>query len=297
MAMEERQTQIREGAGLEESRLNVEFIEWLRKWSTPLIVILAVIAAGFFLYRRIEQSRIAHESRAFVEYTQAATGANPSPEALKSIAEEYEGVGSVSEMARLRAADVYMRAVRLGLRLAVNVDPGPNSDLNEDGTPKNLEDLLTPEDRTRYLNEAQALYRRVYDDIAGDVTRALIKIDATFGLAAVAESKGEFDLAQRLYDEIEKLAEARGLTPQRNLAKARRETLSELASPPRLYSLAELPAEPAPPEPEPEPIRLLPPGELDPGSLIGPPAGGETPSEPPASEPAREPTGNEPPPP
>ena len=297
MAMEERQTQIREGAGLEESRLNVEFIEWLRKWSTPLIVILAVIAAGFFLYRRIEQSRIAHESRAFVEYTQAASGANPSPEALKSIAVEYEGVGSVPELARLRAADVYMKAVRLGLRLAVNTEPGPNSDLNEDGTPKNVEDLLTPEDRTRYLNEAQTLYRRVYDDVGADVSRALVKVDATFGLAAVAESKGDFDLAGRLYEEIERLADSRGLTPQRNLAKARRETLSELASPPRLYSLSELPAQPAPQEPAPEPIRLLPPELRDPASLIGPPTGGETPSEPPPSEPAQEPTGNDPPPP
>lgn len=274
MAMEERQTQIREGAGLEESRLNVEFIEWLRKWSTPAIVVLALIAAGFFLYRRVEQSRVAHESRAYVELSQVISARNPSPEALKNIAADYDNVGAVGSLARLRAADVYLRAVRLGLRVAVNTDPGPDSDLNEDGTPKNLEDVLTEDDRRRYLAEAEALYRHVYEHASKGQDRTLLRIDAAFGLAAVAESRGEFDLARRLYTEIQDLAKARGLTLHANLAATRLDTLDALASPMRLYARADLPPDPEPPAFElPEPIRLTPPEELDPGSIIGPPPG------------------------
>ena len=48
--MEERQTQIREGAGLEESKLNVEFIDWLQRWSTPILLLVAGAALGMGLY-------------------------------------------------------------------------------------------------------------------------------------------------------------------------------------------------------------------------------------------------------
>lgn len=294
MAMEERQTQIKEGAGLEESRLNVEFIDWLRKWSTPLIVILAVIAAGFFLYKRVQQARIAHEARAFAEYTLASASRNPSPEALKSIAQEYDDVGAIGSLARLLAADTYLRSVRLGLRLAVNTDPGPDSDLNPDGTPKDPEDLLRPEDRERYLAEAEALYRHVYQTSHGSPAKVLVRVDASFGLAAIAESRGDLDLARRIYNEIESEARAAGLVTQAKLAAARAETLHEIAEPPVLYARADLPPEPVNPMfTLPEMIEIPAPPEEQ--GEIGPPVEFppiEIPT-PPTGEPAQDPPGGQ----
>ena len=45
--MDERQTQIREAAGLDESRLNTEFVEFLRKWGPIALGVLAVAALAF----------------------------------------------------------------------------------------------------------------------------------------------------------------------------------------------------------------------------------------------------------
>jgi hypothetical protein len=42
--MDERQTQIRERAGLEEARYNQDFIEFLRRFGTPILMVAAVIA-------------------------------------------------------------------------------------------------------------------------------------------------------------------------------------------------------------------------------------------------------------
>ena len=40
--MDERQTQIRQGAGLEESRINTEFLDFLNKWSSPVLIVIGL---------------------------------------------------------------------------------------------------------------------------------------------------------------------------------------------------------------------------------------------------------------
>src|ERR1044071_6876732 len=105
--MEERQTQIKEGAGLEESKLNVEFIDWLQRWSTPILMVIAVVAVGFWGYRKWEQAKRAEVDRAFSEFTAAAEVGTPNPTSLIGIAEQYKGIRAVPLLAQLKAADVY----------------------------------------------------------------------------------------------------------------------------------------------------------------------------------------------
>lgn len=241
MAMEERHTQIREGAGLEESRLNVEFIDWLRKWSTPILVVLAAASLGYAGWHHLKKREVAEVNRAFRELEAAGAVQNPSPESLKRVAEEFEGVRGVAELARLRAADAYLAAVRRGLK--------PGAQTAPDGTVSNADDLLTPEDRERYLSEAAALYERVANASAGDPARLLYELEALYGLAAVAESRGDLDGAKGFYERVIGVAERSDYPAHVQIARARIEGLDDLRNLPRLYARAELPARPAPAPP------------------------------------------------
>jgi len=177
--MDERQAQIREGAGLEESKLNVEFIDWLRRWSTPMLMVVALAALGFVAYQKWEQAKLAKVDRAFGELDGALATGNPSPESLKAIAQTYEGVRGVPIMARLTAADLYLGTVRTGVK--------PGTPIKQDGTVDEA-DKLSDDDRAKNLDEAERLYKAVLDQTAGDNGQAIHAMSAAYGLAAVAES-------------------------------------------------------------------------------------------------------------
>jgi tetratricopeptide (TPR) repeat protein len=272
--VEDRHTEITEGAGLEESRLNEEFIEWLRQWSTPLLVFFAVLALGFFGMRKLEQAKIDKVNRAFQEMELAAAGPNPSPESLKQVAEEFGKIRAVPHLSRLKAADIYLQAVRSGLRVGVVYDPTnpEQSDLNEDGTVKDPEFLLTDEDRASYLSEAESLYRRVAEDTDGEKFGVWHAIPAHYGLATVAECRGDFDEARRQYQRVIELDKSAGGKDQAEIAQHRIDTLDEIQNVPPLYSMTELPPLPEPPAP---PTAETPGGEgdasaVEPGGEVGP---------------------------
>jgi len=292
--MERRQTQITEGAGLEESRLNTDFIDFMKRWSSPVLMLLAVLALGYWGYGKLQQAKKTKIDQAFGELQAAGYSGNPSPDALRRVAEDFAGVASISHLARLRAADVYLAAVRRGLRVGVTT-----ADLNLDGSAKNEEDLLSDEDRARYLDEAESLYARVLDDVGGHVGRELLEMDALYGLAAVAEAKGDWDQARARYERIAELADRDGFEPHGAIARQRIASLDELKVEPKLYAKADLPAPPTPettPLPQPDDPNpgdvLLDPGDTTqglfptaPASPIGAPAS-PTPADGPAPVPA-----------
>jgi predicted negative regulator of RcsB-dependent stress response len=115
--------EIREGAGLTEARLNQDFIEFLRKWSTPVLVVVALAAVSYAGYTRWNERKIQQYNDAYSEFERVAGVASPSPESLKRVAEDFEGIGSVSLMARLQAADVYLQSIRRGIKPGAQVEP------------------------------------------------------------------------------------------------------------------------------------------------------------------------------
>lgn len=255
MALDERQQKITEGAGLEQSRLNVEFIDWLRRWSTPVLAVIAVAVFAYVGYGRWQQSRKAGIDRAFSQYDAIVGSMNPSPDSLKALAEEFAGSRAVPHMARLKAADIYLRAARRGLK--------PGVELNADGSPKSPDDLLSDEARGRTLAEAQRLYQQVFDATAGDKAEAQLAIGAAFGLAAVAECRGDDSAASAAYKQVVNLATAAGFAGQADIARERAEGLATLQMP-TLYAAGELPKLPwadeltPAPVPAPEPTPLVP---------------------------------------
>lgn len=273
--MDERQAQIREGAGLDEARLNLEFIEFLKKWSTPALVVIALIAVGYFGWQKLKEMRRAAVTNAFMQLEAASDAGNPA--GLLAVAQEHREHGAVAEMAYLKAADIHLGSYRAGL--------APGSRVSPDGTPEDPKDILSEEDRKKQLDRAAELYRWVLTETSGNMDKALHAIEALYGLAAVEECRGNFEEARRHYQAIESLARTADMPDHVELAKKRMETLGTLANVPRLYAKAEIPVPALPPELSPVQLPDLTPIP-DPPAVVAPeePLGPEGPL-PPAANP------------
>lgn len=229
--MDERQAQIREGAGLDEARLNMEFIDFLKKWSTPVLVIVALIALGYFGLQKRREMRVAALSAAFAQLDAARDAGNPT--GLLAVADDHRGQAAVAEIAELAAADIYLASYRSGVR--------PGGRIDGAGVPEDAADLLPEEERLQQLGKAADMYQRVVTATTGKPQMVQHTIGALYGLAAVAESRSEFDAARRHYDAIETLARNSDLPEHVEIAKGRLETLGALATLPRLYAKSEIP--------------------------------------------------------
>ena len=280
MAIDKRHTQIKEGAGLEESRLNVEFIEWLRKWSTPLLIVIAAVALTYVLYNKYHERQAARVSEAFASYEAASASANPSPASLLAVADDYKGVRAVPILARLAAADAYLAAVRRG------VDPGAVVDPTT-GKVQSETDLMDEAEREANLAEAGRLYQAVLDECAGKAGMAIHAVGASFGLAAVAESRGDAAAARSAYEGAAAAAESAGFTAQAKIARERMASLEGRLTMPTLYEEAALPKvpwavdPPAPPASDPAAAGAgipTPLGDVPAAPTPGEPPAGERPS-------------------
>lgn len=233
--MDDRQRQIREQAGLTESRLNQDFIDFLRKYSTPVLVVVMVAAGGFWLLRTYQQRQASAREAAFAELSAATTG-EPSPDALAAIADAHSGVPGVAIQALLSAGDSYFTSAVRGVK--------PGAQVGADGTLVSAEDAMTPEDRAAALDKAKGLYERAVAK-AGSPEMAVPRLNGLWGLAAVAETKGDFDGAKRLYERIVTESKAAGYDAQGVLATQRLATLDELRTMAPLVSRDALPQSPA----------------------------------------------------
>lgn len=251
--------QIRERAGLEEARLNQDFIAFVTKWSTPLLVVIALIVGGNFLYAQYAKRQEEKTTLAFDQLAAAAAVANPSPESLRKVAEEFAGVGSVAELARLKAGDAYMRAVMRGVK--------PGSDLNQDGTLKVATDEMTAEDRASFLDSANEQYKLVAEATSGRRGKEILHVGALFGLAGVAESRGDAPAAKALYEQIQSITS--GTTDLKAFSKLAGTRIEDLNS---ILAVGKLPlhATLAPATKE-EPKPVAPPADLPtPSGVMGP---------------------------
>jgi hypothetical protein len=244
--MDPRQAQIRERAGLEESRLNQDFIEALRSYSTPVLLVLAIAAGGYVALTKYRKAQIEKLESAFTEFEAANSSTAPSPESLKRVAEDHGKVGAVAVLAKLRAADAYMDSVRSGLR--------PGAKVTSTGALEKPEDAITDEERKTFLASAEALYAEVAQRTANNTPQLPLRVGAIFGLAAVAESRQDYDGAKAKYDEVVRVSEHTPFKMHAEVAKARIAKLDELKNLPKLYSEAELPADPTAPKIDLNPI-------------------------------------------
>lgn len=198
--MDDRQTEIRAGAGLEDSRINKEFIDFLNKWSSPVILVFAIAALAWAGLRWMEQKKVEKIDRAFGDLQAATMGGNPSPASLNVLAETYAGVRSVPVIAKLTTTDLYLTAYLRGVQ--------PGSEISRlTGEPVNEGDTLDEDQRQMYLDQAGQLASEVITLTEGDEGKALLTIHGLIRAGAVAECKRDFDAAASNYERVITLAE------------------------------------------------------------------------------------------
>ena len=281
--MDERQGQIKDRAGLDESRINEEFRDFLVKWGPRLLIVIALVALAFSGRRFLNQKAEERTDEAFVQLALATSTDATSPDTLLALAQQFDDVGAVAHVARLAAADAYLGAVRRGVVIGAQQSP-------TGGYPD--EELLDAELRTSYLGQARQTYTLVAN--AADAADVL-KVRAYMGLAAVAESMGELDTARTHYERAATIDQQAGYGAMANVAQARIASLDALTNPAALPATAQLPVPEitAPQEPDADnPFGL---GGLDFGDLgsglFDAPMGDEPTTEPtePAQDPAQDP--------
>ncbi|MBX3323660.1 MAG: hypothetical protein KF757_11780 [Phycisphaeraceae bacterium] len=238
--MDDRIKDLKEGAGREESRLNQDFIDFLQKWSSPVLLLIAGVAVAYWGWGQYKTMQVAKVNEASREYASASETGNP--DRLGPVAEKYKNVRSFGLLAKLDLADVYLLSAQRGLA------PG----LVYLGTENLMEgDVLDEDARRSNLDKAARLYREVLD--AAGKGREQLGVEAAFGLAAVAESLDDVDGARRHLDKAREIATSIGYDALALAASARMDRLASLAERPRLYDAASLPTLPTPKAPE---IRL-----------------------------------------
>lgn len=230
--MDDRLKDIREGAGLEESKLNEVFIDWLNKWGNRILWVALIVLALYVGNIQLTKWRKAKIDRAFQEY-QEILALDPTPEALLDIAQRHGGARGVPTMARLQAADLYLESVRLGLV--------PGATVGDDGSVLTEEDLLSEDQKAWSLDRADGLYGEVFDASAEDLGKVIFAIDAAFGKAAVAETRFDRESARSWYERVIALGEAHGYDEAVSYARERIEALDDLTTMPVLYASADLP--------------------------------------------------------
>lgn len=250
MALEQRQTQIQEGAGLTEGRLNQDFILFLKKWTLPIVLVVLAVAAGIVGLKRLAQYREDRLVAAFAEFQAAVASGNPV--SLVRVAEDHEGKAAIPLLARLAAADQYLVAAYRGV--------APGATLDNDGKPSDAKDLLNAEQRDRMIAQAAELYQRVVSDAGTARGMALQAIGARFGLAAIAETRGQPEEAKKQYQAVIDAAKAAGYAGLADEARKRLETVGSLTAT-TLYAKSDVrtgsPSSRVPTEIPPEILRQL----------------------------------------
>ncbi|MDG1837922.1 MAG: hypothetical protein P8I91_03870 [Phycisphaerales bacterium] len=225
-----------------EGRINEDFVTWLKtKGPTWLLISLAFIVAYLWMVRWQQQEGRARDE-AWIDLMSTVQ-----PASLEDVAMRHAGIDSISDLARLTAADTLLRDIQRG------------STIGDDG-----QQIITLDEsgRDMHLNQAARLYQAIAAEDDGTTGRTLATVCALNGLAAVSECRGDVDEAAKQY----RLAAARAegwLTPLAAQATARAESTGEL----REEILFAIPA--SPPTPATNPVTLpkglsLPPLNLPP---------------------------------
>jgi hypothetical protein len=254
--MAKQQMQITEGEGLLESRLNQDFIEWLKRWGFWILLVAAIASLSYAGVKELERRQLANLDSAFRAY-QAAVDSG-SPDSLLAVASDHSGRGAVAELATMDAADIYLRSARAG------VLPGGTS-----GVP---EDMLDDNGRRDMATRAGGLYEQVLNRTAGNDAQIAMNLGAEWGMAAVDVINRDFDAARQRLQSVASRAEAAGLTKMHTVVLERIAALDELELAAPLPSDSDLPARPQAlqptqaPDPNAVPDLLQAPPAVDDGS-------------------------------
>ncbi len=250
-----------------ESRINDDFVYWLKNsgpnWLLSVLVVAALVMGWNWWKGRTAQAR---------DVAWAELNAADIPATLKDVALKHADIDSIPTYALLNAADRYLQSVLTGKRFdreATASDALVNNDL-----------------RKEWLAEADTLYSDVIKAAEVDPTGGLrgFAVSAWFGKAAVAESTGDAAAAKTALENAKKTAGDDFPWLVRN-ADARLESLGMITTP---YPIPPAPVVALPPTIDVGTTSVT--AETDPLKLLLGDSATSAPSNEPAPAPAPEPT-------
>ncbi len=201
-------------ADLTESRVNDDFVHWLRTWGSNILLVVLIIAAAAMAFYWWDQRKQRERDDAWSEL-----GGATLPAALVEVAQKHQGKDSVARFAQMKAADAYLLAVLSGKRF------------DREATAPDAQ--ITPELRAEWLKEADRLYAQVASSVGtgsnstGDMG---FLCGALFGRAAIAEDNGDIKAAEGFLKEVQERSKETDFKGAGELAAKRIATLGLLAN-------------------------------------------------------------------
>jgi hypothetical protein len=172
-----------------ESRINEDFVEWLRtKFWTWLLLVLVGVAA-WVAWIRWQEHRVAYVNEAWGELVQCSLISS-----FEEVAAEYADVPGLPLAARRLAAERLLRSIQTNRPLEADPLAADSSE-------------LTPEQRVDYLVRADRLYREILAADDGALGMTLHAVGALTGRAVLAESRGESQESRSLLEQAAQRAE------------------------------------------------------------------------------------------
>lgn len=198
---------------LTESRLNEDFLFWLRGSGSNYALVILLGACAFLGWEWYKKDQSKSRDAAWEELATATT-----PPAFRDVANKNSKFGGLAMMALLQVGEGDLMSVLRGVRF--------------DREPGAADAALTRDLREQYLADADSAYAEVASRagaMAGGAGAPLL-IPALLGRASVAECRGDFAAAKQFLEQAQVAA-----TPNFPVALARAatrlETLDGLASP------------------------------------------------------------------
>lgn len=210
---------------LTESRINEDFVHWLKTSGSNILLVLLLAVCAVLGYNYWQRKNVEKTSAAWNDLSQATL-----PEAFEQLAKDHAEVPQAAMIALLQAGDLRLNQIRTGILTPAQGDT-PAVSLDDAG-------------RKIALDAADENYAKAADiaiKVAGSrENAALVVVPSLFGRAAVAESRGDFDAAKKFLDDAAAVAGDRW-TRLSEVAKARVEQTTALASAVMLPKQADLP--------------------------------------------------------
>jgi hypothetical protein len=233
--MEQRQTQVQVGAGLQESRLNTDLINFLQKYGSWAVYALLVVVLGYIGWDKWKVHQEGVRDEAFADYRAASTSSNPA--SLIDAATKHAGT-TVAAMSRIEAVRLYVDGARRGLKPGADpLKPVPEDKLDEAGKRTMVADA-----------------NKLIDEILADRSApAALAQQALWFRAGIQADSGDVDAAVATMKTLEEKAKALGFADQEAKARDRVAHLTKLKALKPLFAKADLPEsarEPVAPPPQ-----------------------------------------------
>ncbi len=175
---------------LTESRINEDFLDWLKTKGPSWLLVIMVGVAAYMGLIRWKQHKRDYVSQAWAEFVACRL-----PGSFEDVAARYDDVPGLPQLAMRMAADTLLGAVQTGRPL------GGTTISTEPAT------FFSGEELQEYLDRADRLYRDVLEADDLSLAMTLHAVSAMNGRAATAESRGDVAEARRWYEEAARRAE------------------------------------------------------------------------------------------